>query len=246
MKFRFSTLRVSASVIAALLLLGLMPQIAISADATHAGIDHLVPVPSAYNWAWSQGAGLGGDAFRRGTVYRALLEHGKPYDLELWMIAYPSFRPEYAIELQRIRSKDYAAKVVGYRLRWAEAIWPMQADKINRDWNKQPKIHADAVGEFPIRAAQEISKAWLTVLKQTRYDDNDVWGIDGTTYDFGAAHYVGETWSPQSGPPARLVELADCLAAYAQSSPSARPKLLDQCVQKAKDIEFGDRQTSAH
>ena len=96
---------------------------------------------------------------------------------------------------------------------------------------------------IPKSAVIEIKKAWSHVLEQTRYDENPVFGFDGTTYDFfihdsdRGRMFLGSTWSPESGSPKMLVQLGELLVEYAKRDPIERIEMLRTIVLKAFEIQ---------
>ncbi|HXC16577.1 MAG TPA: hypothetical protein VNV60_03965 [Holophagaceae bacterium] len=169
----------------------------------------------------------------------------------LWMIVKPSFGPEYAIELDRIGKSEDELGQQSFKIRWRQAkanIWftSMRLAGPNR-LAFRPPTHIKTTGkgaDLPADAAQEIVRAWLHMLKETRYpsDSEFASGMDGTDYEFYAwdlSHrepMKGHIWSPESGPTAMLVQLGESLITYVKAAPADRPELLAKCINEARAI----------
>ena len=95
--------------------------------------------------------------------------------------------------------------------------------------------------EIPIEEefANLMKDAWNSVLKQTRYaDDEPRMVLDGTNYIFGSGGLYGTTLSPdpESGIPVMLIELADQLRLLVQADEKDRDRIHKICIEQAKLI----------
>ncbi len=160
------------------------------------------------------------------------------------MIAKPSFSPEYAVILGRVWDKNISKKVIRYELKWVRAkrqIWHMKQIKGTNSYQidplKNPGVDQKTI-EFPAYAALEISKAWSRIIRQSRYPSEPIVGLDGAIYEF-YSHFnlFGQTWSPESGAPALMVDLGEALIAYVRSKEGDRAESLSQCLELSRKLQ---------
>jgi predicted SnoaL-like aldol condensation-catalyzing enzyme len=86
--------------------------------------------------------------------------------------------------------------------------------------------------------AEVMNAAWLSVLKLTRYPNERSLGLDGTTFQFYCDYdYFGETWSPDSGLPAMLVDLGHKLCKIAQADEKNKEPLQKEAYRKHVDMQ---------
>lgn len=86
--------------------------------------------------------------------------------------------------------------------------------------------------------ALSIQRAWLAVLRLTRYPEStDHLGNDGVTYQFCANGMYGETWSPHNGLPQDTVGLAQKLIKLITVDVKDRERLTAECINDAKRLE---------
>lgn len=168
---------------------------------------------------------------------------------ELWMIGKPSFGPEYAVVLRH--ELTYSNPEEPFDRTIALEKWMIERVEAKRQiwrWRQlcggrmELDIHAT---KDVIRQRSEVTKdfasqmllAWESVLRKTRYPDEDYRGLDGTTFQFYCRHnFFGEVWTPRTGLPNMLTELGHRLADVVKASDEARPKLVAECVEIAKKI----------
>ena len=168
---------------------------------------------------------------------------------ELWMIGRPSFGSEYAVILRHevtyanpeepFDSTISSEKWVVERVEAKKKIWRW---KDLEGGGMELDIH---VTKDVIRQSSEVTKefastmfsAWWSILRRTRYPDEDYRGLDGVTFQF-YCHYnlFGEVWTPRTGLPNMLTDLGHRLADVAKAGDEARPKLVAECVEIAKKI----------
>ena len=186
-----------------------------------------------------------------GDYDKAVLQSLVPENgARLWMIAKPSFRPEYAIILMKNEQWDdsdpdvenweltntiysvvqvIAEEKIWKSKRLADGLCVLDISSTNRVIRHQ----VDISKEF----AKQMEAAWLCVLKQTRYPDQETIGLDGTTFQFFCHYeYFGEIWSPDSGPPAMLSDLGKELGKLAVSTNEENNELISTCYELASNI----------
>ncbi len=184
------------------------------------------------------------------VTYEALM--GKHRLPELWMIERPSFLPLCAVIVDHEveyypRKSGSTADLQVKRERWVleyvvarKRVWKQK--RVNA-YTSVPDINptldfkrynTTVTKEF----ADAMHEAWLSVLKLTRYPEEDFgMGVDGTTFDFYCRpEYFGHTWSPKSGLPKMLVDLGHKLAKLAQADEKSREPLQKEAVELARKI----------
>ncbi len=168
---------------------------------------------------------------------------------ELWMIVKPSFNPEYAVivrhEIEYAKSDDpfdrriESEKWVVERAEAKKQIWQW------KDIGGGRSVLDIKVTKDVIRSRVEITKefasqmfsAWQSVLRSTRYPDEDYRGLDGATFQFYCHHNLfGEVWTPRTGLPRMLTDLGFQLAEVATATDEGRPDSIAKCVEIAKKI----------
>jgi len=168
---------------------------------------------------------------------------------ELWMIGRPSFGPEYAVILRH--EVTYANSDEPFDRRITSEKWVIERVEAKKQiwrWKEldggrmELDIHPT---KDVIRQRSEVTKdfaskmfsAWESVLRRTRYPDEDYRGLDGATFQF-YCHYnfFGEVWTPRTGLPIMLTELGHHLGDVAKAGDEARPKLVTECVELATKI----------
>jgi hypothetical protein len=191
--------------------------------------NHLEPIPAYDHWL---------DGYAQ-IVFRTLIEHRFP---EVWMIALPSFRPEYAVILRRVEPEDSSEAY--YELEYAIAEQPI--------WNHKDVGNSTYVHDFrddvavdrhlarlPVDVAHNLVDSWKFVVRQTRYAEEDRLVCDGVYYDFYASPLLfGETWSPESGIPKMMVDCGELLIQYVESASQDRTEILGQMqnlIRKLRD-----------
>ncbi len=168
----------------------------------------------------------------------------------LWMVAQPSFSPEYAVVLKQTEyEQDSAAPLTNRqakRRQWVieyavaeEKIW--QSREIGGGLSEPDIKPTEDVSRHQVVVtrdfAMKIRDAWLGVLKLTKHPHKPSLGIDGITFLFYChCNFVGEIWTPRIGLPAELFELGRKLGEVARSGESDREVLKEQCLDLAASI----------
>lgn len=219
------------------LLFLLVPMLVGSTLADGANPNHLEPIaaydPDGYDQA----------------VFNALIGKQRPV---LWMVCKPRFRPEYAVILRTeplnptAQSPSLWDQTRKWTLEVATATQPIWHWKdysldyhgpLELDLRRNVKVDRKML-EIDRSFAQEIGKAWEGVIRKTRYAEKRWRGFDGVTYQFYYDYgYFGETWSPDTGVPAALVDLAEHLKNVVESGAGKRKALLAEALRKAKNLQ---------
>ena len=168
---------------------------------------------------------------------------------ELWMIGRPSFGPEYAVILRH--QVTYANPDEPFDRTISSEKWIVERVEAKKQiWRWKDleggRMELDIqVTKDVIRQSSEVSKefasmmiaAWESILRRTRYPDEEYRGLDGVTFQF-YCHYnlFGEVWTPRTGLPNMLTDLGHRLADLAKADDQARPKLVAECVEIAEKI----------
>ncbi len=162
----------------------------------------------------------------------------------LWMIAYPSFSPEYAVVIRQIEAATNNVGSAEDKL-LEQGQWIVEYVEVkNKIWGNSGQILSDAeVSEnvkrwqVPVTEdfAMNIREAWVRVLKLTRPPTRrGLSGKDGTTFEFYAyPNLSGQTWSPTTVLPKNFVKLGHRLRDLAWSLPEDREALQVLCVHRA-------------
>jgi hypothetical protein len=168
------------------------------------------------------------------------------------MISRPSFSPEYAVVLLHEvkyanRDKDpFDPKILSenWVLRYVEAkkkiyrLKELKGGRLSLDIQKTKEVN-----KFQVAVDKDfaglIKSAWEIVLKQTRYPEDEITGLDGTTFHFYCSPwFYGATWSPSSGLHAMMVELGDKLGTLARAKEQAeKDTLMAACRLLAEKIK---------
>ncbi len=172
----------------------------------------------------------------RQAIFTALLGNsiGKERPV-LWMIEWPTFSLPAAVILRHEIEYDpnddrpYHVRRVK-REEWlvAHAALKTPRWKTRDDGSKALDIKpAEDVETHRTSVtkdfAEAVRRAWLSTLQLTRYAEDRSLGLDGTTFEFHCDYnYSGQTWSPDSGLPAMLVDLGGKLRAIAQSDEKSK------------------------
>lgn len=158
---------------------------------------------------------------------------------ELWMVAKPSFNPEYAVIIRHERD---AENIVDYmEKRFTVDRWLLQFRKVERQiWANRgkPATTTDFQVEIDVAFASRIKDVWAKVLEETKYEGAVGPTIDGVCYQFycGPALF-GEVWTPPGGIPRRLADLGDKLGELARSPADQRRALTEQILKLVADLQ---------
>ncbi len=202
--------------------------------------NHLEPI-TPYNYYGYEGA--------HQVVFNALIGDVFPQRLSVvWMLEWPCFDQASAVVLRHEVQYDpndtrpYGKKKVIHE------EWLLE-DAVLKTW--RTKTLDDGRKVFDIQPAQDVEThrtavtkdfaaavkdGWLSVLELTRYPDVDFLGLDGTTFHFYCDGLFGQTWSPDTGLPARLVDLAHKLRAIARADDKTQGPLLAEAEKLATKI----------
>ncbi len=193
--------------------------------AVKANSNHLEPVPAYDSSGYNQ------------AVFKSLIGNIRA---KLWMVVRPSFSKEYAIILYEHKNEWRLEKVTAKEKIWA---WK-KADEGRFVLDIKTTKAVDR--KFTIVDKEKLHKivlAWNSALKTTRYSENNLQGMDGTTYQF-YSHYqtFGQTWSPTEGLPLFLVNLGKKLEEIVTIDKTEREKALKKATDIAiKIIEITQR-----
>jgi hypothetical protein len=81
------------------------------------------------------------------------------------------------------------------------------------------------------KTAKHLMDVWKKMLLGTRYDENPVIGLDGTTYHFEGWDMEGQIWSPDGDTnPGRLVNIAEAMSAICDAGSGASSKALSEKI----------------
>ncbi|HET7537798.1 MAG TPA: hypothetical protein VFJ90_15170 [Candidatus Didemnitutus sp.] len=129
------------------------------------------------------------------------------------MVVSPSLQNIYGVELSFVESEG--SNVI---TKYVADI----ADVFNEEQEKKLANGSYTVSKTTKNISRDIADRifWITVgiAKKAKYPDSPGGGVDGVTYMFSTGRYVGKTWCPDGGEPARLVSLWEALAKYAASN----------------------------
>ena len=183
------------------------------------------------------------------AIFNSLLGDESP---ELWMLAIPSFAPQYAIILdKRIESKDGKANGNKPYLKFSSFKKKLSFDP---PFNPKQPYNIDStkmVECYEIQIEDDFAKiiktAWLRTLKQTRYTESKSNTLlDGTTYIFHYCEKQGRDYYGMTTlQSADIVELSSKLTSLAKSTKKERDVLLKECTELALRIINKETPTSA-
>lgn len=184
----------------------------------------------------------------KALVRRVVLPDG---DVRAWMVARPSFTSEYGVALIAPDSKDESAPWtltvvttnVWRKLRTEldgrdeEELGPADFESRSRSMSVGADSAWEIVNAFEsvVRRARNPKPEYVFV-EGLRYELTNGGGRDGTNYDFCAGEFQGRTWSPEAGPAAELVVLADQLVAMIDADTGMRDEWLRNCVANARAL----------
>lgn len=185
--------------------------------------DHLVPVPpdpvpASYRAAWH--ARLGVPRGREAGV----------------MIRLPSFEPEECLVI-----RESADDPPAYTLTHARAdrnIWYALA--ANRDDGRAQTVAVTRTeARLPPDLGRRACRNWDRMLRNVRYPapGEGEGGCDGVTTEFRRERMYGETWSPEGGSPAALVDLGLALIAACDAPEAKRAEALKQVEERCAALE---------
>ena len=168
------------------------------------------------------------------VVFETLIGHNYT---DGWMLVKPSFRPEYAVLINRKLDNVKAGTTVD--------VIPFQAEVVTvKDmiWNfiqVSPTKWSLAIRkEVPVERtrvnlsnadAESFLDAWFSGLRCVRYQDDSSQGNDGVTIDFHSKERYGSTWSPNDGVALLMMNSGHCLKRYVTSTELLRPGIMDEC-----------------
>jgi len=154
------------------------------------------------------------------------------------MISRPSFRGESAIAIYAKISEDVLAKHENSEVlvpdseksffitytQAKESLWYSMPKRNEEKRESKVEIQRHDLQISP-SIALAIQRAWGRMLVQTRKPKRSYMGLDGATYEFGVfvrdrGFLRGQTWSPDSGLPAIMVELGEKLRQLAREGKS--------------------------
>jgi hypothetical protein len=180
------------------------------------------------------------------AVYLSLLANDPG---KLWMIAFPSFEPEYALILGRKAhgplenvGGDSSVREELVILTYVKLKKPMASpaeDQPVAEFRETDQVEIRDSGISP-ELAHEIEVAWRTSLRLVR-NTGDVpassFRFDGTSYHFSYKAMKGTTaWESADGVPSLLCKLANKLCEVAIMKQEQRGNLLDECGALAREI----------
>lgn len=127
---------------------------------------------------------------------------------EIRFLVMPSFTPENVLDIQKSNGTYYLV----YRI-CENMIWS------NNNWEKV-KIK-EYKSEIDSKSVELIKSLFLRAIKQTKYYDENIMGLDGVNYYFFAWDYglkTGTIWSPDTPNMKKLVEIGNELIKLAKNN----------------------------
>lgn len=165
--------------------------------------------------------------------------------IALFMLVLPAREKEHAVILESEYEEDSTTYEITNTLWTIEYVFPKE--KIARDVLEKAAQNIELATQDIelVRHRVEITKdfakiirdAWISVVKQTRYDDDQGIVLHGTGYFFKADNYFGETNSNAEGPPKKLIELGLLLESFAVAKEDDRETIKKQCVELAMELK---------
>lgn len=160
----------------------------------------------------------GNDAFFSGYYHRVadalLLEQIHSKRALVYLVALPSFEPEWSLQLFEIAPAEFILNV---------AVSESQIYDSRREEFEETKVRRHSIG-LATQIADAVCEIWKTILFRVRHSDLTRRGRDGLSYHFGflQGHYLaGRAWSPESNTViGRVVELSELLRQYAERTDS--------------------------
>lgn len=168
------------------------------------------------------------------VVFETLIGHSYT---DGWMLVKPSFRPEYAVLINRkldnvkagttLDAIPFQAEVVTVKA----MIW--NYDQVSpAKWNlvirKDVPVERTRV-DLSNAEAESFLDAWFAGLRGVRYQDDSSPGNDGVIFDFHSKDRYGSTWSPNDGAALLMINSGDCLKRYVTSAEPLRAGIMDEC-----------------
>ena len=220
-------MRTLLSILSLVFALQINAQIVIQKPATGEP-DHLVPVDP-----------YPGDRLTRyAKEFRLLLKLDPSFYAQ--MVVRPSFSSEYAVRLHPEKPTDdfdTAAKLFLTYATASQNIW--YSLPMNSSGKRRAKVTVSfATVEIPRPLAERIQQLWERMLLRTRYPEERVIGMDGTTFEFETSGLYGRVWSPaERKSPLLFAELGESLIGYCKAEPSARLAAAREIEDKASVLE---------
>lgn len=195
--------------------------------------NHLVPIPPYL-----------GDYHRQ--VYRHLLAEDARRGP--WMVVFPSFQVEYAVQLLPLGSSDEGVGRAEIRVTRSNLeLWavygppPPPPPPGSKQGAKRPGPSRVKIRTFkeilPADVAEIVMKAWRHALLGTRIPEHSDLGCDGAFYHFYyPPHMYASTWSPEGGLPAEMVELGEALCRYTEAREPKKAAFLAEVQRCARSI----------
>ena len=146
------------------------------------------------------------------------------------LLVMPSFTPENVLDIQERESNYYLIYRIGESKIWS-----------NNDWEKVKVKEYKC--EIDSKSAELISSLFLIAIKQTKYYEEDIMGLDGVNYYFFAWDFglkTGKVWTPQTPKMKRLVEIGNELIKLAKNNDtivSFDKKLIEEIETLKRDLE---------
>lgn len=155
-------------------------------------------------------------------------------------IVFPSFSPEYALA---IKKED--DKYVVVHLQTKNQVWSGYNETENgRDYNVnrcEKVINSDL--------AKRILAIWKIMLLNTKYNEDPISGLDGTTYHFSMrSHnrygwsFAGKAWSPEENSKVGLyVDISDRLISFCKDESNSTSNINDTINELNKKLETNSK-----
>lgn len=146
------------------------------------------------------------------------------------LMVMPSFTPESVLDIQETNGKYYLIYRIGESRIWSNDNW------------KKIKVK-EYKSKIDSKSAELIKSLFLKAIKQTKYYEKDILGVDGVNYYFYAWDYglkSGTTWSPNTPNMKKLVGLGNDLITLAKSNKttiSFDKKFVEEIESLIKDLQ---------
>jgi hypothetical protein len=142
---------------------------------------------------------------------------------------FPSFTPSYCVSVGEADDRGGYFITATSTVKAGVGVEESEAAMATAD--TAPVIEVKRQISAPLAIA--IQRVWARVILKTRYPAHPSDGLDGATYDFsvfvrGYGFVEGQTWSPRTGVPAKMVELGEVLRVLANDEQEKEEPLIER------------------